>query len=90
MTGQSQRRRRKVRVGTVASDKMDKTVVVKVDTLVRHRLYKKTMKRTKKFKAHNEANEAKLGDRVEIVETRPLAKTKCWRVTRILERAVRA
>jgi small subunit ribosomal protein S17 len=90
MTGQSERRRRKVRVGTVSSDKMDKTVVVKVDTLVRHPLYKKTMKRTKKFKAHNEANEAKLGDKVEIVETRPLAKTKCWRVNRILEKAIRA
>lgn len=84
------RSRRKVRVGTVVSDKMDKTIVVKVDTLIRHPLYKKTLRRGKKFKAHDEGGEAKLGDRVEIVETRPLAKTKCWRVNRILEKAVKA
>ena len=85
-----ERSRRKVRVGMVVSDRMDKTVVVKVDTLVRHPLYKKTIKRAKKFKAHDERGEAKAGDRVEIVETRPLAKTKCWRVSRIIEKGVEA
>lgn len=90
MTEQRQRSQRKARIGTVVSDKMDKTVVVKVDTLVQHPLYKKTIRRAKKFKAHDDRSEAKVGDRVEIVETRPLAKTKCWRVNRILEKAVRA
>lgn len=90
MTEQRQRSQRKARIGTVVSDKMDKTVVVKVDTLVQHPLYKKTIRRAKKFKAHDERSEAKVGDRVEIVETRPLAKTKCWRVNRILEKAVKA
>lgn len=78
---------RKVRVGKVVSDRMDKTVVVAVETLVRHPLYGRTVRRTTKFKAHNEGNEAHIGDSVEIMECRPLSKEKRWRVARILERA---
>ncbi|MCL6471727.1 MAG: 30S ribosomal protein S17 [Firmicutes bacterium] len=82
-----ERGRRKIRVGKVVSDAMDKTVTVAVESLVRHPLYKKAVKRTKKFKAHDEANEARVGDTVQIAETRPLSKTKRWRVVEILERA---
>ncbi len=82
-----ERRRRKVFVGTVISDKMDKTVVVAVERLVRHPLYKKVIRRTSKFYAHDEGNECRVGDTVEIMETRPLSKLKRWRVTRILQRA---
>lgn len=82
-----QRNKRKVRVGRVVSDAMDKTVVVAVERLVRHPLYERTMRRTTKFKAHDEHNEAHVGDIVEIMETRPLSREKRWRVTRILERA---
>ncbi|MDI6716498.1 MAG: 30S ribosomal protein S17 [Actinomycetota bacterium] len=82
-----ERGRRKVRVGKVISDKMDKTVTVAVESMVRHPLYKKTIKRTTKFKAHDEVNEARVGDVVQIAETRPLSKTKRWRVVKILERA---
>ena len=78
---------RKTRVGLVTSDKMDKTVVVSVKDRVRHPLYKKIVKRTVKFKAHDEMNECKIGDKVEIMETRPLSKDKRWRVVNILERA---
>lgn len=78
---------RKVRIGRVVSDKMDKTIVVAVETLVAHPLYGKQMKRTKKFKAHDENNECRIGDIVEIMETRPLSKEKRWRLVRIIERA---
>ena len=78
---------RKIRVGTVISDKMDKTVVVAVETRVKHKLYGKTIKRTTKFKAHDENNECRTGDKVRIMETRPLSKDKCWRVVNILEKA---
>lgn len=78
---------RKTRVGVVVSDKMDKTVVVAVENLVQHPLYKKTIKRTTKFKAHDEKNECKVGDKVLIMETRPLSKEKRWRVVEILEKA---
>ncbi len=78
---------RKRRVGIVVSDKMDKTVVVAVSDSVRHPLYKKIVRRTRKFHAHDESNGAKTGDTVAIVETRPLSKTKRWRVGEILERA---
>src|SRR5436305_11530 len=74
----------KVRFGTVVSDKMQKTVVVAVESTKRHRLYNKTLKRTKRYKAHDENNLCKLGDRVRIVETRPLSKEKRWRVAEIL------
>ena len=71
-----ERGRRKVRIGRVVSNKMDKTIVVAVEDFVRHELYNKPVKRTKKFKAHDENNECRIGDRVKIMETRPLSKTK--------------
>lgn len=77
---------RKVRVGKVVSDKMEKTVVVAVERKVPHALYNKPMLSTKRFKAHDENNECQIGDTVKIVETRPLSKDKCWRVVEILER----
>lgn len=77
---------RKVRVGKVVSDKMEKTVVVAVERKVPHALYNKPMVSTKRFKAHDENNECRIGDTVKIVETRPLSKDKCWRVIEILER----
>ncbi|HHW71426.1 MAG TPA: 30S ribosomal protein S17 [Clostridiales bacterium] len=81
------RANRKTRVGTVVSDKMDKTVVVAVERRVKHKLYGKTIKRTTKFKAHDENNECKIGDKVRIMETRPLSKDKYWRVVNIIEKA---
>lgn len=83
-----ERNERKVRVGKVVSDKMDKTIVVAVEENVMHRLYGKTIRRTKKFKAHDENNEAKIGDVVRIMETRPLSKDKRWRLVEIVEKAV--
>jgi small subunit ribosomal protein S17 len=81
------RNNRKTRVGKVVSDKMDKTIVVAIETLVRHPLYGKSVKRTTKFKAHDEKNECNIGDRVRIMETRPLSKEKRWRLVEIIERA---
>ena len=78
---------RKTRVGTVVSDKMDKTIVVAVEDSYQHPLYKKTMKRTYKLKAHDENNECHIGDTVEVMETRPLSKDKRWRLINIIERA---
>jgi len=78
---------RKVREGTVVSDKMQSTVVVAVIERVRHARYGKTVQRTTKLYAHDDAHDAKVGDRVRIAETRPLSKTKRWRVTQVLERA---
>jgi small subunit ribosomal protein S17 len=78
---------RKVREGTVVSDKMESTVVVAVVERVRHAKYGKTVQRTTKLYAHDAANDAKVGDRVRIMETRPMSKTKRWRVTEVLERA---
>ena len=78
---------RKVREGLVVSDKMDKTVVVEVEDRVKHALYGKVMRRTSRLKAHDEQNECGIGDRVQIMETRPLSATKRWRVVEILERA---
>ncbi|MDQ1718327.1 MAG: small subunit ribosomal protein [Pseudonocardiales bacterium] len=78
---------RKVREGLVVSDKMDKTVVVAVEDRVKHPLYGKVIRRTNKLKAHDEANEAGVGDRVLLMETRPLSATKRWRIVQILERA---
>ena len=83
----SERNLRKTRVGKVVSDKMDKTVVVAIIDNVTHPLYKKIIKRTVKLKAHDEKNECRIGDRVEVMETRPLSKDKRWRVTNIIERA---
>ena len=82
-----ERRLRKKKIGRVVSDKMDKTIVVAVETKVRHPLYGKTMNRTTKFKAHDENNEANMNDRVLIMETRPLSKEKRWRLVEIVERA---
>ena len=82
-----ERNMRPVRTGRVVSDKMDKTVVVTVERLVRHPLYKKSMKETIKFKAHDEKNECQVGDLVSVMQTRPLSKDKFWRVVEILERA---
>ena len=83
-----ERNLRKVMVGTVVSDKMDKTVVVAVETSIRHKVYKKTVKRTYKLKAHDEENACKVGDKVKVMETRPLSKDKRWRVVEIVEKAV--
>ncbi|HHV46317.1 MAG TPA: 30S ribosomal protein S17 [Tissierellia bacterium] len=82
-----ERGNRKVRVGTVVSDKMDKTIVVAVETFVSHPLYKKQIRRTTKFKVHDENNECKVGDVVRIMETRPLSKDKRWRLVNIIEKA---
>ena len=78
---------RKTRIGQVISDKMDKTIVVAIEDSVQHPLYKKTMKRTYKLKAHDENNECGIGDTVEVMETRPLSKDKRWRLVRIIEKA---
>jgi small subunit ribosomal protein S17 len=86
-TGTEARNRRKVREGLVVSDKMDKTVVVAVEDRVKHPLYGKVLRRTSKLKAHDEQNACGIGDRVLLMETRPLSATKRWRVVEILERA---
>lgn len=78
---------RKMRIGRVVSDGMDNTVVVAVERIVAHPLYGRRMKRTQRFMAHNEDNQARVGDRVRLMETRPLSKRKRWRVVEILERA---
>jgi small subunit ribosomal protein S17 len=79
---------RKTQTGVVVSDKMDKTIVVKVETRVKHKLYNKVIKRTAKFKAHDEKNTCSIGDKVLIMETRPLSKDKHWRLVEILEKAL--
>lgn len=84
---EAEQTRRKVRVGKVVSGKMNKTVVVAVERLVKHPLYKKYVKRTTKLHAHDEKNDAHEGDTVRVVETRPLSKLKRWRVEKVLERA---
>lgn len=83
----TERSNRKVRIGHVVSDKMDKTVVVRVETRTSHPLYGRIIKVSKKFKAHDENNESRVGDKVRIMETRPLSKEKRWRVVEILEKA---
>jgi len=83
----SERNMRKTAVGRVVSDKMDKTIVVAIEDSVRHPLYKKIIKRTVKLKAHDENNECKAGDRVRVMETRPLSKDKRWRLVEIVEKA---
>jgi len=85
--GTQERANRKVRTGVVVSDKPDKTVIVEVTESVRHRRYQKTMRRTTKLHAHDEANDARAGDTVKIMETRPLSKLKRWRVVEVVERA---
>ncbi|MCT4686284.1 MULTISPECIES: 30S ribosomal protein S17 [Vallitalea] len=83
----AERNLRKVRIGRVVSDKMDKTVVVAVENNVKHPLYGKVVKRTYKLKAHDEKNECGIGDRVRVMETRPLSKDKRWRLVEIVEKA---
>lgn len=82
-----ERNLRKTRIGTVVSDKMDKTIVVAVVRNVKHPLYKKYVKTTNKFKVHDESNECNIGDFVEIEETRPISKDKCWRLVKIIDKA---
>lgn len=83
----NERNMRKTLVGKVVSDKMEKTIVVAIEDSVKHPLYNKVVKRTVKFKAHDENNEAGIGDRVKIMETRPLSKDKRWRLVEIIEKA---
>jgi small subunit ribosomal protein S17 len=83
----TERNRRKERVGLIVSDKADKTVTVAVEALVRHPMYKKRVRRSKKFIVHDERNEARLGDTVRIIETRPLSKRKRWRLANVISRA---
>ncbi|WP_435922607.1 30S ribosomal protein S17 [Paenibacillus sp. DYY-L-2] len=83
-----ERNSRKVQIGKVVSDKMDKTIVVAVETYKKHELYHKRIKYTKKFKAHDENNTAKIGDTVKIAETRPLSKDKRWRLVEVVEKAI--
>ena len=85
----TERGRRKVRTGVVVSDKADKTVLVRIDRQVRHPKYDKTVRRSTKLAAHDEANDAHIGDTVRVMETRPLSKTKRWRVVEVVERQVR-
>lgn len=82
-----ERNNRKVRTGRVVSDKMDKTAVIAVETFISHPLYAKKMKKTTKFKAHDENNECRIGDTVKIMETRPLSKDKRWRLVEIVQKA---
>ena len=84
----AERNLRKVMIGTVVSDKMDKTVVVAVKTNVKHKIYKKIVKRTYKLKAHDEENVCQVGDKVKVMETRPLSKDKRWRLVEVVEKAV--
>jgi small subunit ribosomal protein S17 len=83
----TKRSRRKVRTGVVVSEKMDKTVLVRIDRKVRHPLYRKTVARSNKLAAHDENNDAHVGDTVRVMETRPLSKTKRWRVVEVVQRA---
>jgi small subunit ribosomal protein S17 len=84
----SERNERRVQIGRVVSDKMDKTIVVAVETYKKHDLYHKRIKYTKKYKAHDEQNEAKIGDVVKIMETRPISKDKNWRLVEVVEKAI--
>ena len=83
----TERNYRKTRIGKVVSDKMDKTIVVAIEDSVKHKLYNKVIKRTYKLKAHDENNECGIGDRVKVMETRPLSKDKRWRLVEIVEKA---
>lgn len=83
----SERNLRKTRIGTVVSNKMDKTIVVAIEDSVKHPLYKKIIKRTVRFKAHDEKNECGIGDKVKIMETRPISKDKRWRMVELIEKA---
>ncbi len=82
-----ERNKRKTRMGKVVSDKMDKTITVSIEDSVKHPLYKKVIKRTHRLKAHDENNECKIGDKVKVMETRPLSKDKRWRLVEVVEKA---
>jgi len=84
------RHKRKIRVGKVISNKMDKSIVISVERLIRHPLYERVVRRTSKLVAHDEANECRVGDRVKVMETRPLSKTKRWRLVEIVEKVPEA
>ena len=84
---EKERGNRKVRIGKVVSNKMDKTIVVAIETRVKHKLYGKTIKRTTRLKAHDEENTCQIGDRVKVMETRPISRDKCWRLVEAIERA---
>jgi len=86
-TAEKTKTRKKEFIGIVKSNKMEKTIVVSIETLTLHPLYKKYIKRSKKVKAHDEKNEAKIGDRVRVIECRPISKEKCWKLVEIIERA---
>jgi len=81
-------RRKKVLFGTVVSSKMEKSAVVKVQRTIQHPLYKRTMKQTKKYKVHDEANECQVGDRIKLIECKPISKDKCWRLLEVVQKAV--
>lgn len=81
-------RRKKVLIGTVVSDKMEKSAVVSVSRTIQHPLYKRTMKQNKKYKIHDEANECRVGDRIRLIECRPISKDKCWRLLDVVQKAV--
>ena len=83
----TERGKRKVRLGTVISDRMDRSVTVRIERLVQHPLYKKYIRKTKKLTAHDESNTCQVGDKVQVMETRPLSRRKHWRVVKIIERA---
>jgi small subunit ribosomal protein S17 len=87
MSAATPRAHRKTRIGRVVSDKGDKTIIIAIERLVQHPLYKRVVRRTKKLYVHDEQNEAHVGDTIEVMETRPLSKTKHWRLVRIVERA---
>jgi small subunit ribosomal protein S17 len=81
-------RQKKVLFGTVVSDKMEKSAVVRVSRTIQHPLYKRTMKQTKKYKIHDEANECRVGDRIRLIECRPISKDKCWRLLDVVQKAI--
>lgn len=87
MTEVEKRNNRKVRQGTVVSDKMDKSIIIRVDRTMRHPLYNKIIQKSSKLYAHDDKNDARLGDVVRVMETRPYSKTKCWRLIEIVQRA---
>jgi small subunit ribosomal protein S17 len=81
-------RQKKVLFGTVVSDKMEKSAVVRVSRTIQHPLYKRNMKQTKKYKIHDEANECRVGDRIKLIECKPISKDKCWRLLEVVQKAV--
>jgi len=87
VSAEEARKVKKLQVGTVVSDRMDKTVVAQVEILKKHPIYKKYIKRSKRYKVHDEQNECRIGDIIRFVETRPISKDKCWKLVEIIERA---